>query len=213
MNKKDKMSQLDHIVIAAPELEALALEFYKLTGIKPIAGGSHEGKGTANQLIGLGEGRYIELIGPDKSQDNPDKPRPLRVDDVVKTTVVGWSVRPDNMDMRVNEARKLEYDPGDPKPMDRKTTSGEVLSWIITPLNGGLEGTVPFLIDWKDSKHPSNNLPTVKLTSLTITHPQPDKVRLALEAIRALDLVSEIHKGEVGLSIELDTPKGHVKIG
>lgn len=210
---KNQMSQLDHIVIASPNLQALASEFYELTGVKPVPGGRHEGKGTANQLVGLGEGRYIELVGPDPKQGEPDNPRPLRVDDVTETRVVGWSIRPDDMNTRVIEARKAGYDPGSPEPMSRKTPSGEMLDWVITPLIGGLGGTVPFLIDWKESKHPSEGLPGVTLLSLTLIHPQPDELRLALKAIKALDLVSEIRKGDIALKVELETPKGKIQIG
>ena len=207
------MSQLDHIVIAAPDLEALVNEFHTLTGVQPEPGGRHVGKGTANQLVGLGEGRYIELIGPDPGQDEPTEPRPLRVDEVSTTTVVGWAVRPDDIGIRVASARDAGYDPGDPKPMERRTPDGALLSWLLTPPMGGLDGTVPFLIDWQDSTHPSSDLPAVTLLSLTLTHPDPDAVRAALDAVDALDLVTTILQGPVGLSVELETPRGLVRIG
>ena len=54
---KNHKVQLDHIVIASPDLEALASEFHELTGVKPMPGGRHEGRGTANQIVGLGKGR------------------------------------------------------------------------------------------------------------------------------------------------------------
>lgn len=134
------------------------------------------------------------------------------MDEVNKTKLVGWSIRPDDMNTRVRMARKAGYDPGDVEPMSRKTPKGELLSWTLTPLEGGMGGAIPFLIDWKDTKHPSKGLPLVTLTSFTITHPHPDEVRSALEAVEALDLVSEVRQGEIGLEIELDTPKGRVKI-
>ncbi len=207
------MSQLDHIVIAAPDLDALVDEFHALTGVQPEPGGRHVGKGTANQLVGLGEGRYIELIGPDPSQDEPTEPRPLRVDEVTATTVVGWAVRPDDIGARVTAAREADYDPGDPNPMERRTPDGELLAWRLTPPRGGLDGTIPFLIDWQDSAHPSNGLPAVTLLSLTLTHPDPDAVRAALEAVDALELVTDILQGEASLAVELETPHGRVRIG
>lgn len=207
------MSQLDHIVIASPDLEALVAEFHTLTGVQPVAGGRHGGQGTANHLVGLGEGRYIELIGPDPSQDEPGQPRPLRVDEVTATTVVGWAVRPDDLDAQVASAREAGYDPGEPNPMDRATPDGHILTWRLTPPRGGLEGTIPFLIDWQDSTHPSVGLPAVTLLSLTLTHPAPDDVRAALGAVDALESVSEIREGAVSLSVELETPHGLVRIG
>ncbi len=207
------MSQLDHIVIAAPDLKALAAEFHNLSGVPPVPGGQHEGEGTANYLVGLGEGRYIELIGPDPEQDDPDHARPLRVDEVSGTTVVGWAVRPDDLASRVASARDAGYDPGEPKPMDRRTPDGEVLAWQLTPLSGGFGGTIPFLIDWQDSTHPSKGLPSATLLSLELTHPDPDGVRAALEAVDALELVSDIRRGSAGLAITVETPNGQVRFG
>ncbi len=207
------MSQLDHIVIAAPDLHALVAEFHGLTGVRPTPGGRHEGRGTANHLVGLGKGRYIELIGPDPTQDEPEQPRPLRVDEVADTTVVGWAVRPDDLSRQVAAARDAGYDPGDPNPMDRRTPEGKVLAWHLTPPEGGLGGTIPFLIDWLDTDHPSEGLPAVTLLSLTLTHPDPSSVRAALEAVNALDLATDILQGEVSLTLELETPHGRVRIG
>lgn len=208
------MSQLDHIVIAGPDLKALAAEFQELTGIRPVPGGKHEGRGTANQLVGLGEGRYIELIGPDPDQPEPGQPRPLRVDEVTGATVVGWAVRPDDIDAQVATARDAGYDPGQPEPMSRSTPGGEVVSWRLTPPSGGLGGAVPFLIDWQDTTHPSGALPAVSLRSFTITHPDSGAVRKALAAIAALQPVSAIKQGDaVSLAVELDTPNGRVRFG
>ena len=207
------MSQLDHIVIAAPDLQSLVDEFHARTGVQPVAGGQHAGRGTANYLVGLGEGRYIELIGPDPEQDDPSEARPLRVDDVTATTMVGWATRPDDIDARVRSAREAGYDPGDPKPMDRRTPDGDLLEWRLTPPSGGLGGTIPFLIDWQDSVHPSEGLPSVTLLSLELTHPNPEAVRTALDAVDALECVAEIFSGTTGLAITLETPNGQVRFG
>lgn len=207
------MSQLDHIVIAAPDLESLVSEFHALTGVRPTPGGQHEGEGTANYLVGMGEGRYIELIGPDPEQDDPDHPRPLRVDEVSRITVVGWAVRPDDLASRVASAREAGYDPGDPKPMDRRTPDGAILSWQLTPPRGGFDGTIPFLIDWQDSTHPSVGLPSVTLLSLEITHADADDVRGALAAVDASELVSDIRSGSPCLAVTLETPMGQVRFG
>ena len=207
------MSQLDHIVIATPDLPALVAEFHARTGVHAVAGGQHAGRGTANYLVGLGKGRYIELIGPDPAQDDPPEARPLRVDEVTGTTVVGWATRPGDIDARVQSARDAGYDPGDPSPMDRRTPDGDVLEWRLTPPSGGLGGTVPFLIDWQDSTHPSEGLASVTLLSLELTHPDPEAVRAALDAVDSLELVAEIFTGNIGLAITLETPNGEVRFG
>lgn len=207
------MSHLDHLIIAGPDLQALADWFHDRTGVRPVAGGRHEGRGTANQLVGLGEGRYIELIGPDPDQPDPDQPRPLRVDDVTEPTVVGWAVRPDDVDAQIVASRAAGYDPGPADPMSRRTPAGELVAWRLTPSSGGFGGAVPFLIDWQDTRHPSGDLPTVTLTELVITHPETDAVATALRAVGAEGLVTEIRDGDAaGLELVLDTPNGRVPL-
>lgn len=207
------MSQLDHLVIAGPDLAALVAHFRELTGVQPVQGGRHEGQGTANYLVRLGEGRYIELIGPDPDQPEPDGPRPLRVDEVTETTVTGWAARPDDLDAVVAAARAAGYDPGDVRDMDRRTPDDELVAWRLTPPGGGFDGTVPFLIDWLDTTHPSGGLPELRLRSFTLTHPDVAGLRSALAAVGALGPVSAVKSGDAGIAVELDTPNGRVRLG
>jgi hypothetical protein len=61
-----------HIVYAMPcgLMQAVAW-FAGLAGVQPVCGGSHQGKGTTNFLVGLGTGAYLEIIGPDPNQSQP----------------------------------------------------------------------------------------------------------------------------------------------
>lgn len=205
--------ELDHLVYAGPVLGALVAEVHAATGVAPQPGGSHEGRGTANVLLGLGRGRYLELLGPDPDQGEPDRPRPLRVDQVSAPTMVGWAVRTPGIDQLVDSARADGYDPGPAAPMSRRTPEGELLSWRLTPPEGGYDGAVPFLIDWQDSPHPSEGLPAVSLREVLIAHPQVSDVRAALTAVGAFDLIRLQPGDTFRMSIVLDTPNGDVTLG
>ncbi|MFD1719661.1 VOC family protein [Georgenia deserti] len=205
--------ELDHLVYAGPDLQALIDEVHRLTGVEPVAGGRHEGRGTANALLGLGAGRYLELLGPDPDQPEPDRPRPLRVDEVDRPTLVGWAVRTSAIDDVVASAREAGYDPGDVQAMSRRTPSGDVLRWRLTPPEGGLGGAVPFLIDWQDSPHPSHGLPEVGLHGLTITCPEAAQVSTALGAVGAAELAAVSEGPVLRLSAELDTAGGIRTLG
>jgi Glyoxalase-like domain len=56
---------LDHIMLAAPDLEAAVVDFEQRTGVRPSEGGRHPGQGSRNVLATLGNGCYLEIIGPD----------------------------------------------------------------------------------------------------------------------------------------------------
>jgi catechol 2,3-dioxygenase-like lactoylglutathione lyase family enzyme len=44
---------IDHVVLAVPDLADGVAWFQRLTGVRPVMGGSHINLGTANYLVGL----------------------------------------------------------------------------------------------------------------------------------------------------------------
>jgi hypothetical protein len=44
---------IDHVVLAVPDLADGVAGFQRLTGVRPVMGGSHINLGTANYLVGL----------------------------------------------------------------------------------------------------------------------------------------------------------------
>ncbi|HEX2145605.1 MAG TPA: VOC family protein [Glycomyces sp.] len=180
------MSSLDHLVLATPDLAATVAEITRLTGTRPAPGGVHPGLGTRNFLLGLGEGGYLEIIGPDPEQGAPQGPRPFGIDGLTEALLVTWAIRVEDIDAAVAAAREAGYDPGDPRGMERNTPDGEHLSWKLTlDADGAHTGLVPFLIDWSRAPHPSANLPVVPLVGLEGFHPHPERIEPNIAATGA----------------------------
>ena len=75
------MLELDHLVIAATDLDAGEPWLAERLGVPLVAGGQHVGWGTHNRLLGIGGGAYLELIAADPTQPAASVPRPFMLDD------------------------------------------------------------------------------------------------------------------------------------
>lgn len=164
---------LDHLVYAVPNLDAGVRAFAARTGVTPVDGGRHAGFGTANYLAGLAPGRYLEIIGPDPDQPNFSGRRLFGISADRPARLVAWAAATTDIDAQINSARRHGYDPGDSTPLSRVTAGGGLLQWQLTPDTvDSTGGTVPFLIDWLDSAHPSlGPLPQLMLINFTLTDP------------------------------------------
>ncbi|BAU94577.1 hypothetical protein N24_0315 [Corynebacterium suranareeae] len=193
-------THIDHIVIAAPNLEDLVSRFEKLTGVKAVAGGRHD-TGTANALVPLaGTKSYLELIGPD-----PEATAVTRDNFAIATTtsteprVAAWCVRPDDLEALAKQRGTQSH------PMSRHTPEGTTLSWrLILPEPGVDFAPVPFAIDWLDSPHPSKVTELqVSIHSFTVYGPtKPDE----------LPEPAKFQQGEPYLELVLESPKGRVNL-
>ncbi|MGW2521714.1 VOC family protein [Streptomyces sp. NPDC001617] len=202
-------AHLDHLVLATPDLAATVADFTRRTGVTPAAGGAHVGRGTRNFLVSLGGSSYLEIIGPDPEQSDPDGPRPFAVDELATARTVTWAISPPDLDAAVATARARGYDPGDIRPMSRRRPDGTLLEWRLT--DGDTQhpsGLVPFLIDWGSSVHPTaSGLPVTPLRHLSASAPAPDEIRTLLSA---LDVELPLTSGPLALTFTLDTPQGPV---
>ncbi|MGG2465305.1 VOC family protein [Streptomyces sp. RGM 3693] len=204
---------LDHLVYATPDLDRTVAEVAELTGVRPVRGGHHPGRGTCNYLLGLGGGGYFEIIGPDPAQPAPGRPRWFGIDALDGPRLVAWAVRVTGIAGRVARARAAGYDPGDPVAMSRRTPDGTELAWQLTPPGAG-GGLTPFLLDWGGGPHPSGaGLPVVPLVSLAARHPDPAAARAEWAALGVRWPGAPITTGPVQLTAVLAGRHGPVSFG
>lgn len=203
---------IDHLVYGTPDVESTVAEIEHLTGVRAAPGGRHPGRGTHNALLGLGQGRYLEIIGPDPEQSGLGSPLPFGLDHLSRPRLVTWAAKAPDLEDRTESARAAGYDPGEILPRSRVTPDGRTLKWRLTSL--GLDHPdwlVPFLIDWQRSPHPSDSTPAgLTLVELRATHPEPERIRKVLEA---LGVELPVTRGPgVSLLARLDTPRGRVDL-
>lgn len=206
---------IDHLVLATPDVEATAARLRLDWEVDIEAGGSHVGRGTRNELTGLGGATYLEIVGPDPSQPEPEFPRPFGVDDLTDATLVAWCARPTRpLPEVVAAVAALGIDLGGIAEMSRARPDGVLLEWQLTfPMLGPDQGgALPFLIDWRQSPHPSDSVPHhATLHELQLSHPNPDLVRAVLREIGD-DTDIQVTAGSPGLTARILTANGEVSL-
>lgn len=189
-NKK----MIDHLIIGAPTLEEGVEYVFKKSGLKAIYGGKHPGFGTHNALLGLGKGVYLEIIAPDPEQ-KIDGPLWMGLEKVSTSKLISWAAKSSELESLCRLAKENDIDLGSIFPGQRMKSDGQLLKWKLTdPRKMMLSGTVPFFIDWGNSPHPSNDLPSIgEIASFGVYSNEVEKAR---GIFTALNLNIPVLKGE-----------------
>lgn len=176
-------------------------------GVSFSPGGSHPGMGTRNALLRLGDGAYMEVVGPDPEQPPPPEGLWLADGGPALPSLVTWASRSSDLNGLVSGT--VRHLLGPVRSMSRRNDDGSVLSWTLTmpvrPLPRG--GVVPFFIDWGESVHPSAVLPDagVRLAGLEARHPEAEAVARELAAL-GVDM--HIEPGEPALCATVERSDG-----
>lgn len=203
------MTELDHLLWGAPDLDAAGGAFADATGVEPAGGGSHPGFGTRNNLVSLGAGVYFEVISPDPLQARLG-PRAERLMKLPAPRLHTFAVRGADLEAFRDAARRLGLKTGDPVPMSRQRQDGIILRWRVVNVEDDAWGdAIPFMIDWQGSEHPSGTTPAgCRLREFRALHPRAEALS---EIYRDLAIPVPVSRSPVaGFLARLDTPKGEV---
>jgi hypothetical protein len=206
------LPRLDHLVYGTPDIEETVDQLEHRTGVRATPGGQHLGHGTRNALLALGPSMYLEILGPDPEQPEPDEPRWLGIDDLKAPRLITWAATASPVAPFANQAMVRGIDLGGVQPAHRRRPDGVELHWQLTDPSVMLaDGLVPFFIDWGSGPHPADTAPSgVTFTALQAEHPEPDAV---MSLLHALDLNMEVRSGHrPALVAILECPKGTVEL-
>jgi len=177
------VSGIDHIVIAAPTLEAGVKCVYETLGVMPKMGGVHASMGTHNYLLSLGNSIYLEVIAINPVASKPDRPRWFGLDTLnenAKPVLLTWVARTNDIKHATQNTQTVF---GNVESMSRG-----VLNWLITiPLDGSLpfSGVCPSLIQWLNEPHPATILPDSGCSLIGIEgyHHEADQISKTIQHI------------------------------
>ena len=195
---------IDHLVVVAPDLESGAAVVEGAVAVPLIAGGHHVLMATHNRVLRTGESTYLEVIAIDAAADAPQRARWFGLDGVTEPHLATWVLRTSDIDAGASSAAES---PGSIIDMAR-----EGVSWRITVPDDGtvpLDGVGPHLIAWDADPAVLRLPPTdVRLVSLTLAHPDPDRVRRQLDTLGAVGPIAVTADLTPHLIAAFDTPAG-----
>lgn len=201
--------KLDHLVVAAADLDTGRRYIEELLGVTTEAGGRHETIGTHNRLLRLGDDQYLEIIAVDPDAPPPERPRFFALDDPAMQAavqacprLVTWVARAADIE---KAAARAPYDQMEIRDMAR----GD-LRWRLTFTPDGslpFEGALPLLIQWQSEQMPPQRLPDsgCALKRFVVQSPHMQRVQ---QVLRDLNLTSvELdHSVQTGFAATLSTP-------
>jgi catechol 2,3-dioxygenase-like lactoylglutathione lyase family enzyme len=207
----DAKDAFDHILVGSANLEAAVDWFEKKTGVRPVVGGRHPGRGTRNALVSLGKPHYLELLAPDPEQPNVDNGRVRVFRSLATPAPYTWAARTADIEVTRRAAEKAGLEFEGPTPGSRKRPDGRTLEWSALALADDLHGLLPFFIQWgPNTMHPSEDSPQgCTLHSLQLIAPDPERLESSL---RVFNIKADVQKGpRARLAINLKTPQGEVQ--
>jgi catechol 2,3-dioxygenase-like lactoylglutathione lyase family enzyme len=185
-------TRLDHIVIAATDMERGVTWAEKKLGVRVPRGGVHETMGTRNHVMRIGEEMFLEIIAITPDGPVPAKPRWFGLDDPAvrerldrSPAFLAWVANTDDLDAFL-DAAPVSF--GRATPVSR----GE-LNWrFALPSDGRLlaAGMLPYAIQYPewlgsilDSVGPVESvevhpLPPMELPRMAARIDTPEGVRL-----------------------------------
>ena len=225
-------ADIDHLVFTCADLDAGIAWAERTFGVRPVRGGAHPQWGTHNALMSLGRERYLELLAPDPNAPSAGRAnvagRALFGMGVGASAVDGaaheawltaaprlttWMLHSRTIDPLLTAALHAGVDLGRVTAGSRMRADGTEISWeIAIPPARPLDGCVPWLIDWGWSAHPSIAAPQgARLDWMEIVHPDPERVRRALDAVNCRSL--DVRQGSVpGIVVGVACPRGVVVV-
>jgi len=213
------MNNLDHIVVAANNLQQGVDYVRKSLGVEIPVGGFHQTMGTHNHVMQLGNDAYLEVIAIDPEAEPPAHPRWFGLDEALlraaiqqQPRLITWVMNTADIHQVVDAAG---FDIGTPTVLSRAD-----LKWEIALPNDGrllAGGMLPYCIQWHSTPHPSQGMADFDclLQSLTIHHNRPRWITARLDEVGAGHLVDveAIADSEAPyLSAAIDTPAGRVTL-
>jgi hypothetical protein len=210
---------LDHLVVVAPTLAEGRAWIEGLLGAALFPGGRHNELGTHNALLRIGDDVFLEVIArdPEAAHRGPrvfgiGDPQAERDDWEGGRRLRTWVAR--TAGSSGLDAVLAEH--GAVLGAARRVTRNERVWRMSIPPGGALAlgGAAPTVVDCEPGMVPARRMPETgcALQRLTLTHPDPDRLRTLLDRLEVQGPVEIAEGPAVRLAARLSTPRGEIDL-
>lgn len=153
-------------------------------------------------MIGLGAGRYLELLAP-----NPDDGEGAAVvaafAEYRALTPVGWAIRSLDLESVLARASRNGLPGGSVTPGARRRPDGTTLRWRTLIPWGTPSGLLPFFIEWdRAGPHPSAEVPAgCQLAGFALSSPAADALTAMLRGAGVAITVAPAAREEMAVTL------------
>lgn len=209
------LAYVDHIILSIDDLQRGMDMLEQETGIRPVFGGVHPGRGTQNALLSLGKNQYLELLAPNLAdtatavQSSADRIKSSFAR-FTKPVATGWAIHVSNADSVRARLVSRGFNASKVQPGSRAKPDGQTLRWKTFDPWGVESDLLPFVIEWASgSAHPSSTSPAgCRLVDFSMESTAADSIR-AMFARAGFPL--KITSGSSNrLAVTIDCPKGRL---
>ena len=136
--------RIDHVIIGARDIEAVADRLWERHGLASLPGGRHPGWGTHNRIVPLA-GAYLEILGVADENEALRDPmgRWLLANTATGDPLMAWCCETAEIE-RLSTRLGLALERG-----SRERPDGSRISWCVAGRDEGL-GARPFYIAWDE---------------------------------------------------------------
>ena len=197
---------LDHLAVAAADLDAGAEHVREALGIELPPGGRHPLMATHNRLARLGTDEFLEIIAVDPDA-TPSRPRWFALDRFgdAAPRLATWIVRTDDIDAALARLP-------DACGPAVEVTRGDLAWRLSVPEDGSLafDGMLPTIIEWPTRPLPATRMADVgcALESLVVRHPEATRIEALIGDALGDPRVRFEASDAIGLEATVATPTG-----
>ena len=196
---------VDHIGLAAPDVEVAINEIEAETGVRPFDLGVF---GAQRRAVGrVGTHAFLEILGPAPGNAEPLDPLTQAAMGLPRPQILFWYIAVNDFDAFASHASAA----GHPLEMEQTVNRGGYHYRIAGPDGIKNAPVVPWIIQWMAKMPELSNAPAIgTLKAMKLSHPQPDHIRQILDQ---LDIGAAVtHGSRPAAAFDIQTSRGQLHL-